>query len=339
VGGGGRKNICGAGETDNNVMKIPVEKIIGNYKLGRIEKIEPLKTSGNFSFILTSKENKYILRLSPSGPRSRSRDEIAAEIELLRYLKSKSFPALAPVKDGGGNEILSWKNHFGYLRAFCGATAKLSPTVAEVKKFGEVLGRFHRLIQGYQTKEKRTHVFDAPATKRLFLKKKTAILASDFKNKKAFIDKFEKEINSLVFPNTLPRGMIHEDLGRRHVLWSKNKIMAIVDFDRTYYGHLILDLGQACRGWCFVNDWNKWSDENFRALISGYEKKRRLTDLERRCLFDAIKFGVLERSLSFCLRYLYVNRNKADQNFALDGLFNQLKLLQAHRREIESSGV
>jgi len=67
----------------------------------------------------------------------------------------------------------------------------------------------------------------------------------------AFVIKFEKEISNLSFPKELPQGMIHEDLGKRHVLWQNNKISGILDFDRCYYGKLILDLGQAVRGWCF----------------------------------------------------------------------------------------
>jgi len=315
-------------------MKIFVEKIIGGYKLGRIKKIEPHWTSGNISFIITANEKKYILRLSPSGPRWRGRNEIAAEIELLKYLKSKRFPALAPIKDRQGSEILSWGEHHGYLREFCRAKAKIRPTAAEVIKFGEAVGRLHTLIEGYRTKAKRPHVFDVKATKELFLEKKRTILRSDFPNSKAFVDKFETEINALNFPPALPSGMIHEDLGKRHVLWDKDKIIAIIDFDRMYFGKLILDLGQACRGWCFVNDWQDWSNRNFRALLSGYEKKRRLTVLERRCLFNAIKFSVLERSLSFCLRYIYVTHDKEDLDFALAGLFRQLKLLQAHQKEI-----
>ena len=85
--------------------------------------------------------------------------------------------------------------------------------------------------------------------------------------------RFRKEIFSLNFPKGLVRVRYMRTLGKRHVLWQNGKIAAIVDFDRSYFGFLILDLGEAVRGWCFVDNWRKWSDKNFKALIDGYQEK------------------------------------------------------------------
>ncbi|MDP2967086.1 MAG: phosphotransferase, partial [bacterium] len=146
---------------------------------------------------------------------------------------------------------------------------------------------------------------------------KRIILRSNFEQKEKFVEKFEKEIFLLNFPNNLPSGAIHEDLGKRHILWQKNKIIAIVDFDRSYYGKLILDLGEACRGWCFIDNWKKWSSKNFQALITGYQNKRKLTRLEKEYLVDAIKFGILERGLAFCLRFIQETKDSEDKEYAL----------------------
>ena len=78
----------------------------------------------------------------------------------------------------------------------------------------------------------------------------------------------------------------------------------------------MLDLGQALRGWCFVNDWTKWSDRNFRAFIGGYQSERKLTATEKKYFVDAIKFGILERALAFCSRFVFVKKNKDDEYYA-----------------------
>jgi len=304
-----------------------LNKILSDFDLGKIKKIEPLATSGNISYLIKTNKNIFFLRLCSTGPRWRSKKEIMAEIELLEYLKAKNFPVIVPFKSKNEEKIISWSKHYGYIRKFVVANAKLNPSVAEIKKFGKVIGKFHNLVKNFKTKNKRQHIFGLVETQKCFKQKKGEILKSDFKNKKEFVARFEKEIFSLNFPKSLVKGMIHEDLGKRHVLWQGSKITAIVDFDRSYFGFLILDLGEAIRGWCFTNNWQKWNDKKFKALLGGYQRKRKLTKIEKQYLFDAIKFAVLERALSFCLRYIHVTEDKADEKFALDSVFKQINLI------------
>jgi len=303
-----------------------LHKIIGRFDLGKIEKIEPLATSGNIAYIIKTLERSYFLRLCPLGSRWRSPEEIAAELELINYLQAANFPVIGAVKDKDGKEIISRGKHNGYLREFIEAQEKLNPTAEEVAKFGEIVGWLHSLTENYQTKNKREHIFNLAETKAYFEENKEKILASDFKDKEKFINSFEAELNRLTFPDKLPWGMIHEDLGKRHAIWQEDEIWALIDFDRCYFGQLILDLGEACRGWCFINDWQEWSTENFTALIEGYQKKRKLTDLEKQLLPDAIKFGILELALSFCLRFINVTHDPEDEQFALESVFKQLDL-------------
>jgi Ser/Thr protein kinase RdoA (MazF antagonist) len=160
------------------------------------------------------------------------------------------------------------------------------------------------------------NIFGIWKTNKHFEKLKSIILKSDFKNKFQFIEQTRKELSKLYFPDTLPQGMIHEDLGKRHILWKNNKISCVIDFDRCYYGKLILDLAQAIRGWCFTNNWKQWNNENFETLMKGYISEREITPIEKKYLFDAVKFAVIERGLSFAQRYIQITRNAEDENFA-----------------------
>lgn len=321
-------------------QKLPLtilNKLLEKFNLGTIKKILPLATSGNISYIVNATKKNYLLRLSPLGFRWRSKQEIDAELEIINYLLKKKFPVPKPITAKNSEQIISWKNHFGYLREFVNAKPKLNPTLEEVKQFGELLGVFHNLISGYKTKYKRKHIWDLKETKKNFKQDKKIILEGNFKQKKEFIKRFEKEIFQLNFPKNLPSGTIHEDLGKRHILWQKDKIISIIDFDRSYYGKLILDLGQACRDWCFVNNWKEWSNKNFQALINGYQNKRKLTNLEKKYLVDAIKFEILERSFSFCLRFILVTNDTEDEKYAMysiseDGL---LETVEKSRKKIE----
>jgi len=316
---------------------IVLKKLLEKFNLGVIKKVKPLATSGNISYIVNINKKNYLLRLSPSGFRRRSEQEIDAELEIINYLFKKNFPVAQPITTKNGKQIISWKNHFGYLREFVDAKPKLNPTSEEVEQFGELLGVFHNLISNYKTKHKRRHIWDLNESKKNFKQDKRIILKSDFKQKNEFIKKFENEIFKLNFPESLPSGTIHEDLGKRHVLWQKDKIISIIDFDRNYYGKLILDLGQACRGWCFTNNWKKWNDNKFQALLNGYQNKRKLTDIEKKYLVDSIKFGILERSLSFYLRFILVTNDLKDAEYALYSISENgpLGIIEKNREKIE----
>ncbi len=322
-------------------QKLPpaiLKNLLKRFNLGIIKKIEPLATSGNISYIVYTNKKNYLLRLSPMGFRWRSMQEIDAELEIINYLLKKKFPVPKPITTQNGEQIISYKNHFGYLREFINARPKLNPTSDEVKQFGELLGQFHNLVKNYKTKHIRKHVWDLEETKKNFEQDKKMISKSNFGQKENFIKSFEKEIFSLNFPDGLSSGTIHEDLGKRHVLWHKNKIVGIIDFDRSYYGKLILDLGEACRGWCFVNNWNEWSNKNLYALINGYQNKKKLTNLEKKYLVDAIKFGILERSLSFCLRFIQVTGDTEDEKYAVYSISENgpLGMVEKNREKIEN---
>ncbi len=322
-------------------QKLPLfalKNILKKFDLGKLKEIKPLATSGNITYIIKTNRNNYLLRLCPLGGRWRSKKEIAAELELVNYLLKNNFPLPKPILTKRGEQIISWKNHFGYLREFVNAEPKLNPKIKEVEKFGKLIGWFHNLVKNYKTKDERKHIWDLEKTKQSFKQDKGIILKSNFAQKEEFIKRFAEEIFLLNFPKNLPSGTIHEDLGKRHVLWQKDKIVGVVDFDRSYYGKLILDLGEACRGWCFVNNWKKWDNKNFQALITRYQSKRKLTKLEKKYLIDAIKFGILERALSFCLRFIEVTRDPEDEKFAWHSISERglLGMVNVNRKKIEN---
>lgn len=316
-----------------------LNEILKRFDLGEIISVSPMLTSGNISYIIKTNSKNYLLRLCPgAGERFRSVNEIFAEVELLYYLKNKNFPVLIPLKDRNGKEIIYLKDYNGYIREFSGDYEKNNPTLEEIKKFGQTIGQFHSLIENFNTKYKREHIFDLEATKRYFRENIDYILSSDFKNKEQFVSKVHSVLLSMNFPETLPSGTIHEDLGKRHVLWNKDDISAIIDFDRTYYGKLILDLGEACRVWCFTDNWTKWSNENFKTLIKGYCEKRELTEYEKRFLVDAIKFEIIERSLSFCLRFIEETKDPEDEEYALFSVSDNglLGMIEKNKEEINN---
>ncbi len=321
---------------ESSISVASVRDVLRRYGLGTGVKIVQASTTGNIGFIITAEKKKFFLRLCPTGRRERSADEIYSEISLLKRLARNNFPIVLPLRADDGSEVVSIGEHHGYLRQFIEAKYRNNPSLSDIHELGRTLGRYHRLIESYRPSRPRKHRFDYHTTLRHWHDVKNEVLESEIFSAAKFVEGFEKEMSRLRFPNGLPRGFIHEDLGKRHVLWNGSEIIAIIDFDRAYFGPLILDLGQAIRGWCFVDDWRRFSIKNVKTLLSGYCSQRSLVSAEKDCLIDSIKFAILERAQSFFLRAVFGDAEEGDIRFAMDCVFRQVPLVEKNRKTVQS---
>lgn len=310
------------------IIEKDIAKIIAKYDIGRFKKLKPIKTSGNFSFVITTSRGRYFLRLCGRGNRWRSQEEVEGELRLISRLKEENFPIIGFEKMKDDSAIINIKGLNGYLRKFSECQAiEGNPSSRQLISVGRMFGKYHKIVKNFNSGGLRKKInFGIKQTKQYFNQEKGNILQSKFRNKAKFIAVFAQEIDKIKLSSDFKTGMIHEDLGKRHVLWQDNEIAAIIDFDRSYYGYLILDLGQALRGWCFVDDWQKWSQRNSEQFLAGYEAIVYLSEKEKKYLLLAVKFAILERALAFCTRYVYSRRPQArDEKFALDSLFSHIK--------------
>ena len=105
------------------------------------------------------------------------------------------------------------------------------------------------------------------------------------------------------YPTALKRCVIHGDMFRDNVFWEGDQVSAIIDWESASTGECVFDLAVVFLAWCF-GDRFVW--ENARALGSGYQSLRPLSEAERegfRCvaLAAAIRFATT-RILDFHLR-------------------------------------
>lgn len=277
----------------SNMDKQQIYELLKN-KITGINNIVVLATSGNLVYKIGTKDQVYFLKLSPDDEvRGRTRSEILAEVEFVKYLNENKLPVPKPM----GN-VISIDGHNGYLRRYYQANYIENPNLSQIISFGKTLGQIHRISEGYMTSHNREHIWDLETTKENLAKDRD-LLCNGLVGGGEFYNELFQALRKIVDLKKLPKGMIHEDLGKRHVLWSDNKIKAIIDFDRCYYGYLIFDLGQAVRGWCFNGSFNR---EKYILLIKSYQTERKLLLEEIEYLPKAIIFAFLERSLSFALR-------------------------------------
>lgn len=307
-------------------MKLePFLKECFNERNEKISKIKRLKTSGNLTFLIFTDKSKYILRLcgTKAKGRDRTHKEILSEIKLLNFLFKNRIPVPNPIKLNNKfvisrKSILGGKidKRHGICYEYLEKRAVKNPSSVQCFAVGEILGKIHNLTSNFKCQYKRRS-WDLESTKGYFKEVKDD-LKNKFLQKHKFVESIETAFDYLNFPEKLPSGVIHEDLGKRHVLFKNNKISGILDWDRSYYGKFILDLGQAIRGWCFDN-WKRFNKEKFYSVLRGYESQRKLTSLEKKYLLKSIKFAFIERALSYGVHFLN-NKKRRDGKFAITSM-------------------
>jgi len=302
-----------------------VKTIISLKKLGKLISFKPLEKNSNRNFFVETTKGKFVFSFYTDGPRYRTLSELKAQQELSDYLLQKKFPiakiiSVFKLKDEKTNVL---------IREYISGSSKSTPTKSEVSQFAKLFGRFHKLTQNFKTKNKFAHRWDLKTT----IQHVNGLQRKFSKDK--FLLRIQSELKNIRIVNNLPSGTIHEDLGRRHVLWDKNKITGFIDFERSYYAPLVYDLGQTIRGWCFHSDWQKWCNKKLTNLLKCYSTQRKITVDEKKYLFDAIKFAVIERALSFYIKYLY-HKDKSARDYALHSLNYLLPLLEKKKNKIQT---
>lgn len=93
----------------------------------------------------------------------------------------------------------------------------------------------------------------------------------------------------------LPRGMIHGDLFRDNVLWDKDEITALLDFESASEGSFAYDLMVTALAWCYGD---AFESGLLRALFAGYQSVRPLEAAERRALWVEGKVAALRFTIT-----------------------------------------
>lgn len=282
----------------------------------KIIEINRIKTSGNISFIIKTNKLDYFLRLCGEKERYRTGEEVHSEIELLDILAKEGIPVPRPI-ELDGKRILWTNKGAGMCYEFLRGKPIKEFDAEKYFILGKSLGKIHKITRNLELTYERK-AWGVKKTKEKFLEVKQEINKNDLFIQNEFVKIFEKELGKIKFFKGLPRGMIHEDLGKRHVLFDEDKISGIVDWDRSYEDILILDLGQVIRGWCF-DDWELMDRKKLNLILEGYQTERKLNLFEKFYLKKAIKFAFLERALSFAIKFLNEQKEE-DLEFAVKNL-------------------
>lgn len=217
-----------------------------NYQLGNIISINFFQAGLNDTYLVTTKNDKYILRAYRKDWRSES--DILCEIDLLNFLSHKKLKIASPIRKTNNEFITSVKAPEGlrYLLLF-DYIAGTPPTYTksaehEAQMYGKAFGQLHAALKSFTSPHVRfeldfKYLLLSPLQ---FIKPFLNHRQSDWKYLSQLADDLLYELNQLPITK-LSRGFCHGDLNTQNVHFEKNNI-GLFDFDCCGYGYHAADI-------------------------------------------------------------------------------------------------
>jgi homoserine kinase type II len=188
-------------------------------------------------------------------------------------LKGVSCPQPVPGRDGSALRMLA--DRHAAVTTFLPGVWPRRPQLAHCGPLGEALGQLHAAGASYAPRRPNAL---GPAGWQPLLERSLAradAVAPDLGAELSVV------LNRLLadWPTDLPEGQIHADLFPDNVFFLDNRISGLIDFYFAATDLLAYDLAICLNAWCFEQD-GAFNVTRGRALISGYQSVRRLTEAE-----------------------------------------------------------
>ncbi len=267
--------------------KEELNKILVDYNLGQLKSSRPFKEGAvQTNILLKTTKGKFVLRYYEQ----RSKKYVLFEVNILHYFYDKKYPCPTPIRNVHGDFIGKYKKKYYAIFDYVKGKHIQKPNKIQYHELGKYLAKLHNISQGY--KPDYWDVREAKDKKYCFDTAK--IEAKRFKSKtksKERLQIFKKEIDKVKLPGSLPKGVCHGDWDITNLKFESNKIVGVLDFDDACYTHLIFDVANFIYYWAWMRE-RKFNFVRARSLLKDYLKYRKLSETEKKYLFDGIKMVI-----------------------------------------------
>ncbi|KFC62550.1 Homoserine kinase [Devosia sp. LC5] len=262
--------------------------ILSNYDVGGYQNFRTFANgAGQTTLLLETDGGKYVLRYYEN----RTEQHVDFEVQLFAFLRDKRYPVPAILKSRTGQFAGTYRGKPYVLMELISGEHGRNPNdhfdAEQAASVVESVAGLHILTKEYRPQcFLNREAFDAAYCWRQFQKKH-----QDLTETEAGLW-FKAELDSLTFPADMPRGLCHADLNFGNFLLRENEVVAVLDFDMSFYGPLIYDVASLIYWWAMPPA-DGLRVEVARFIIAEYGKHRPLSDSEKEHLIDALKLIVL----------------------------------------------
>ena len=199
---------------------------------------------------------------------------------LLNHLCARNCPVPATIHDRTGAAFRSIGGKTVALIEYLPGTSPDTPNPAEARSVGEALARIHLAAMDYNGDRPN------PLSPAHSLSIMTRGAADWGNNQGLNLDVLLRQAADVVecWPQTLPTSIVHTDLFPDNVLMLGDRVTGLIDFYFAARDMMAYDLAVTHAAWCFDTSGTRFDAAVSRALLTGYEQIRPLSEAERAAL-------------------------------------------------------
>lgn len=263
-------------------------QILSNYDLGKYCGFKTFaQGAGQTTVLLETNRGKCVLRYY----KNRSIKHVLFEVRLFDFLRGKDYPVPSVIKNNLGKFVSEYKSKPYLIIEFVDGEHIENPNIFFNRKcvvqIVKIVARLHNLTLNYKPEYfKDRERFDVSYCWKEFEKKHP-------KRVKGVMGKWVRgELKKLEFPQSMTKGLCHADLNYGNFLFRDGKIVAVLDFDMSFYTYFIYDIAGLIYWWVWPPG-KGFKEKETAEVVNEYLKWRKLTDEEGAHIYDALKLIIL----------------------------------------------
>ncbi len=263
-------------------------EILSHYDLGQYKGYKEFANgAGQTTVLLLTLKGKYVLRYYEN----RTEKHVLFEVQLLNYLKDNNYPVPKIIKTSSGKFYGRYNDKWFIVIEYIDGVHLKNPNDGfdekQVSKVVEIIAKLHTLTKNYKPEYfKDREGFNTGYAWRTYQKIPREV------QKEERAKWFKNELDKLEIPVTLPKGICHADLNYGNFLFHNGEIVAVLDFDMSFYTYVIYDITSLIYWWAFPPIIG-FKEKEASFIVNVYTKYRELGELEKIHIFDALKLIIL----------------------------------------------
>lgn len=308
-------------------------KLLAPYDIGELRMYSPLADGTvQTNYLVETTTGKYLLKYYES----RSYEQVQFEFLLMQHLLLNHFPC-APIIHSSLRTLCVYNEKPYVIYQFIEGVHVEHSNERQQISLIHTIADLARITKSLKLKY---------AENRLsYNKNSLARLAGETTETKYTINGLKKkewflrELSALELPTTLTMGICHCDLSFKNILYSGNKVKALLDFDDANETYLFFDIISIIHFFMPKFDHDTWNQYEKRDQIMDFgDAKKILSLFEQKCpiplndkihFFDILKLGILSDCIWYFDRGSYFDfferrKIEAINQIGRDAFFKQL---------------
>lgn len=255
------------------LSKSILDKVAEEYQLGKIILSKLIKGGNiNYNFSVKTDKGDFIVRQLGYKLDGWFAKHKPFEFEVLEFLSQQDFPYRIPrmMRTKKGEYILKIEEQLFEVYPKIKGRCVLKPNRFQVKGAAKALATYHKVIRNFPGQQKELDDFGHAKWRYSQLRAVKTKTPTD-KYMLKYIDLFENTlIDLLKFDRNKNVTVIHGDFNRANLLFIKNKLVGILDFENVEWAPMVQDFASGCTDGVmnsFVKEYKKYNS------ISSQEEK------------------------------------------------------------------